>query len=66
MRSRNRLSLRWKGAADGADQVFHLLATERPGRTGSLDIRLPGDRDRRHVIEISQDPVAGSDQHREQ
>jgi len=47
-----RLSLRWEGEVAGADQVFHLLATERPGRTGSLDIRLPGERDRRHVIEI--------------
>jgi hypothetical protein len=47
-----RLSLRWAGELAGADQVFHLLATERPGHTGSLDIRLPGERDRRHVIEI--------------
>jgi hypothetical protein len=47
-----RLSLRWEGELAGSDRLFHLLATERPGRTGSLDIRLPGDRDRRHVIEI--------------
>jgi hypothetical protein len=47
-----RLSLRWEGELAGSDQLFHLLATERPGRTGSLDIRLPGERDRRHVIEI--------------
>lgn len=61
-----RLALRWKGETEGADQIFHLRATERPGRTGSLDVRLPGERDRRHVIEISQDPLSGSDQHREQ
>jgi hypothetical protein len=47
-----RLALRWAGEPSGTDQVFHLLATERPGRTGALDIRLPGERDRRHVIEI--------------
>lgn len=47
-----RLSLRWAGELTGADQLFHLRATERPGRTGSLDIRLPSERDRRHVIEI--------------
>jgi len=49
-----RLALRWEGEASGTDQVFHLQATERPDRTGSLDIRLPGERDRRHVIEIEQ------------
>lgn len=50
-----RLALRWAGEpADPPDdtETFRLLATERPGRTGSLEIRLPGDRDRRHVIEI--------------
>jgi hypothetical protein len=48
-----RLSLRWEGepAADSS-QVFHLQATERPGRNGALDIRLPVDRNRRLVIEI--------------
>jgi len=49
-----RLALRWEGEPAGTDQVFHLRATERPDRTGSLDIRLPGERDRRHVIEIEQ------------
>jgi hypothetical protein len=47
-----RLSLRWEGEPSGTDQVFHLRATERQGRTGSLDIRLPGERDRRQVIQI--------------
>lgn len=52
-----RLALRWGGAPEGGDETFPLVATERPGRTGSLLIRLPADRPRRHVIEI-----AGSDQ----
>jgi hypothetical protein len=49
-----RLALRWAGepVAGSTDQTFHLRATERPGRTGSLSIRLPSERDRRHVIEI--------------
>lgn len=50
-----RLALRWEGErTDPPDdtEAFRLLATERPGRTGSLDILLPGDRNRRHVIEI--------------
>jgi hypothetical protein len=52
-----RLSLRWDGEPGAGNdppgsQVFHLLATERPGRNGALDIRLPADRNRRHVIEI--------------
>jgi hypothetical protein len=50
-----RLALRWEGEpADPPDgtETFRLLATERPGMTGSLEIRLPADRDRRHVIEI--------------
>jgi hypothetical protein len=49
-----RLSLRWEGepVTGSTDQLFHLQATERPGRTGSLSIRLPGDRAVRHVIEI--------------
>jgi hypothetical protein len=48
-----RLSLRWEGEPEaGGVELFHLLATERPGRTGALDIRLPADRDRRLVIEI--------------
>ncbi|GAB3451427.1 carboxypeptidase-like regulatory domain-containing protein [Actinophytocola sediminis] len=48
-----RLSLRWSGELDGADELFTLLATERPGRTGSLVIRLPADAGRRHIIEIA-------------
>lgn len=47
-----RLSLRWAGRRERDDEVFTLLATERPGRAGSLVIRLPADRGRRHVIEI--------------
>lgn len=61
-----RLALRWRGETAGADQIFHLRATQRPGRTGSLDIVLPGDRGRRLVIEITDDPPSGSDQQREQ
>ena len=51
-----RLSLRWAGELPGPppEQLFHLHAVERPGRTGSLDVRLPADRDRRHVIEIQE------------
>ncbi|MFI0418851.1 hypothetical protein [Spongiactinospora sp. 9N601] len=59
-----RLALRWEGErvpGPPAEQVFHLQATVRPGRTGSLDVRLPAGRDRRHVIE-----VAGPDRQREQ
>ena len=61
-----RLSLRWEGELTGPapDQVFHLQAIERPGRTGALDIRLPADGRRRHVIELSNDPVGGGDQRR--
>lgn len=48
-----RLALRWEGEpGPPPEQVFHLRATQRPGRTGSLDVRLPADRDRRQVIEI--------------
>ncbi|MGW0809045.1 hypothetical protein [Nonomuraea sp. NPDC002799] len=64
-----RLALRWEGArvpGPPAGQAFHLKATERPGRTGSLHIRLPAERDRKHVIEIPQDLLAGSDHQREQ
>ncbi|WP_052422935.1 hypothetical protein [Nonomuraea candida] len=64
-----RLALRWEGervTGPPAGQAFHLQATERPGRTGSLDIRLPAERDRRHVIEISADLLAGSGHHSEQ
>ena len=52
-----RLSLRWQGApvpADPESQSFTVTATDRPGRTGSLAVRLPADRDRRLVIEIVQ------------
>ncbi|MGW5720021.1 carboxypeptidase regulatory-like domain-containing protein [Amycolatopsis sp. NPDC003865] len=50
-----RLALRWEGepvAGPPPVQVFHLTATERPGRTGALDVRLPTERDVRHVIPI--------------
>ena len=50
-----RLALRWEGQRGGPPddtETFVLEATERPDRTGSLQIQLPGDRDRRHVIEI--------------
>ena len=49
-----RLALRWEGVRDDppVTETFRLEATDRPDRTGSLDIQLPGDRDRRHVIEI--------------
>ena len=48
-----RLSLRWEGEREaGGVELVRLLATERPGRTGALDVRLPADRDRRLVIEI--------------
>ena len=51
-----RLSLRWAGrGASDTDPVesFTLTATERPGHTGQVDIRLPGDLGTPHVIEIS-------------
>ena len=51
-----RLALRWGGEPEGDDETFLLVATERPGRTGSLLVRLPGDRARGLVVEI-----AGSD-----
>ncbi|MQS37184.1 carboxypeptidase regulatory-like domain-containing protein [Streptomyces katsurahamanus] len=50
-----RLSLRWEGARDDphtVDERFTLRAVERPGRTGSLTVRLPQEAERRHVIEI--------------
>jgi len=50
-----RLALRWEGelvTGPPPVQLFHLTATERPGRTGSLDVRLPTERHLRHVIEI--------------
>lgn len=54
-----RLALRWEGekAAEKAtepvaEETFRLEATERPGRAGSLTVRLPQDAERRHVIEI--------------
>ncbi|VVJ18049.1 Uncharacterised protein [Amycolatopsis camponoti] len=52
-----RLALRWEGepvTGPPPVRVFHLTATERPGRTGALDVRLPTERDRRHVIEIAE------------
>jgi hypothetical protein len=59
-----RLSLRWEGEPSGSppEHLFHLQAIERPGRTGSLNVRLPIERNRRHVLEISNDPRVGSDQ----
>lgn len=50
-----RLALRWEGEkADehAVEETFRLLALERPGRSGSLVVRLPQDTERRHVIEI--------------
>ncbi|NBH11730.1 carboxypeptidase regulatory-like domain-containing protein [Amycolatopsis sp. SID8362] len=49
-----RLPLRWEGepVTGLPEQVFHLSATERPGRTGALDVRLPSGRNTKHVIEI--------------
>ncbi|GII84235.1 hypothetical protein Ssi03_22250 [Sphaerisporangium siamense] len=50
-----RLALRWEGEKDdedAAEETFRLRATERPGRTGSLVVRLPEDAGRRHVIEV--------------
>lgn len=50
-----RLALRWEGEkADehAVEETFRLEATERPGRSGSLVVRLPQDIERRHVIEI--------------
>ncbi|GLF93387.1 carboxypeptidase-like regulatory domain-containing protein [Streptomyces yaizuensis] len=49
-----RLSLRWEGerSAGPEGEVFRLVATERPGRTGSLSVRLPADPANGHVIEI--------------
>jgi hypothetical protein len=50
-----RLALRWEGEKAGENSVeetFRLEATERPGRTGSLVVRLPADAGTRHVIEI--------------
>jgi hypothetical protein len=63
-----RLPLRWEGELSGPspEQLFHLHAIERPDLRGSLDVRLPDERNRRHVIEVSSDPRAGSDQQRDQ
>jgi hypothetical protein len=50
-----RLALRWEGEKaneTAVEETFTLRATERPGRTGSLVVRLPQELDRRHVIEI--------------
>ncbi|MFI6638388.1 carboxypeptidase regulatory-like domain-containing protein [Streptomyces sp. NPDC050504] len=50
-----RLSLRWEGekaTEDAADETFRLMATERPGRTGALVVKLPEDAGLQHVIEI--------------
>lgn len=50
-----RLALRWEGepvTGPPPVQIFALTATERPGRTGALEVRLPTGRDVRQVIEI--------------
>jgi hypothetical protein len=49
-----RLALRWEGERTAPDptETFRLRATQRPGRTGELVIRLPENRDRQQVIEI--------------
>lgn len=50
-----RLALRWTGEKadeNAVEETFRLQATERPGRSGALVIRLPGDAGRPHVIEI--------------
>lgn len=52
-----RLALRWEGEkaeVDAVEETFHLSATERPGRTGSLEVRLPRDLGLRQVIRISE------------
>jgi hypothetical protein len=50
-----RLSLRWAGVRTDGDpgERFVLRANERPGRTGEVTVRLPGDLRQTHVIEIS-------------
>lgn len=49
-----RLALRWDGEPEGEQtEIFRLRATQRPGRTGALVIRLPGE-GLNHVIEISE------------
>ena len=51
-----RLPLRWAGRRTSPDdpvESFTITATERPGHTGQVDIRLPGDLGTPHVIEIS-------------
>ncbi|WP_221352046.1 carboxypeptidase regulatory-like domain-containing protein [Streptomyces beigongshangae] len=50
-----RLALRWEGekaAEEAVEETFRLRATERPGRAGSLTVRLPRDAEHPHVIEI--------------
>lgn len=50
-----RLALRWEGekaTENATEETFLLEATERPGRAGSLTVRLPQEAERRHVIEI--------------
>ncbi|MEO3974822.1 carboxypeptidase-like regulatory domain-containing protein [Streptomyces sp. CAU 1734] len=50
-----RLALRWEGVRDGTgteEETFRLRAAERPGRAGSLVLRLPRDGQGPHVIEI--------------
>jgi hypothetical protein len=51
-----RLSLRWLGRRVGDDptETFTITATERQGRTGQVDVRLPEHLGLTHVIEISE------------
>ncbi len=50
-----RLSLRWEGRiGEHGTEIFTVTATERPGRTGQVDISLPEDPGATHVIEISE------------
>jgi len=46
-----RLSLRW---LTGTPELVTVMATERPGRTGRVEIRLPDDAALSHPIEISE------------
>jgi hypothetical protein len=51
-----RLSLRWEGVrAEGSPiESFTVTATQRPGRTAQVEIRLPEDPGVTHVIEINE------------
>jgi hypothetical protein len=53
-----RLSLRWRGRPTGTEndptEIFTITATERQGRTGQVEIRLPEHLGLTHVIEIAE------------